>query len=64
MPLVHVLGNGAYVSRSKGGRLATVREEDGAWRDESFGYLKFGLKTAGETLWICRAMRDFHIISN
>jgi hypothetical protein len=39
MPLVHVLGNGAYVSRSKCGRLAAMREEDGAWRDKSIGNL-------------------------
>jgi hypothetical protein len=57
------LGNGAYVGWSKGGRLASVGEEDGARRDEFFGDLEFGLKAAGESLWICRAMRDFHIIS-
>lgn len=64
MPLVHFLRHGSNVSRSKGGRLATMGEEDGAGSDEFFSGLEFALKTTKGILWVCsRAMRDFHIIS-
>jgi hypothetical protein len=61
MPFIHFLRHSAYVSRSKGGRFASMGEEDGAWRDEFFRSLELGLKTTERTLWVCRTMRDFHV---
>lgn len=50
MSLVHILGNSSYVGRSESGGLAAVSKKNGAWRDEFFGSLKFGLETKGGSL--------------